>query len=590
MVNFIENNAYRILGLDINANQKDILKRYKEIINRLKIDDYPEYDLDIKLSNKIRNESSVSDALKRLQSQKTGIREYFFWFQINDKIDEKALKYIQDGDSKEAIQLWENSSKSESAGSYFYKKNLALLYCLLLFEKSNHIYLKESLSLWHEILSSEKFWAFFIKKYTSNNEEIINQDLIQEFKNNVAMQISDVYTELHKKYKDNKYVKDFQEVFGTHGEKTEKNVLQPIYENIYESLDKLKKIDINDDGKFDEKDIKSIDDIVRKIRQDLKELEAMGSYENDQSRVVRDRVAETIRELSVSIHNHTSFLRESSDLLKIAIKISGTESLKEKFEVDHKQIKKNEKGMLTVDMSGWFSDKKLIFYPTFLEYKDKKILYRDIEGVSYIATAGDWGTTYKFKLNTQDDEIELSPGEESWNQLIGISKQVIEPLIIQKIIQQIFEKNHTYMIGDVKFNKRGYSRDKFWGGTEEVLWKGEMFIPQYSAGQVVLFKEEEDGDAAQFSKISMDEKNSVILPELITACAQYSHIYGKMKGVKKNNQDKGDTNSEDGEDSKKSGKYYTWDCEHCGKEFKTEEEAVKHEKNCKKGKGWLFSG
>jgi hypothetical protein len=47
MSNLIVNNAYRILGLDGSANQKDVLKRSKEIINRLKIDDYPEYTLDI---------------------------------------------------------------------------------------------------------------------------------------------------------------------------------------------------------------------------------------------------------------------------------------------------------------------------------------------------------------------------------------------------------------------------------------------------------------------------------------------------------------------------------------------------------------
>ena len=37
MAHAIENNAYRILGLDTTADQKEIMKRYKEIVNRLKI-------------------------------------------------------------------------------------------------------------------------------------------------------------------------------------------------------------------------------------------------------------------------------------------------------------------------------------------------------------------------------------------------------------------------------------------------------------------------------------------------------------------------------------------------------------------------
>ena len=82
MSNSIEHNAYRIFGLDVSANQKDILKRYKEISNRLKIDDFPNYDLDLGLPNKYRNEDSVNDALKRLQNPRNNLKEYFFWFSI----------------------------------------------------------------------------------------------------------------------------------------------------------------------------------------------------------------------------------------------------------------------------------------------------------------------------------------------------------------------------------------------------------------------------------------------------------------------------------------------------------------------------
>ena len=43
----LKNNAYHILGLDTSASEKELLKRSKEIINRIKIDDTPEYDLDL---------------------------------------------------------------------------------------------------------------------------------------------------------------------------------------------------------------------------------------------------------------------------------------------------------------------------------------------------------------------------------------------------------------------------------------------------------------------------------------------------------------------------------------------------------------
>ncbi|MEI6731996.1 MAG: hypothetical protein WCK90_04945 [archaeon] len=530
MTNAIENNAYRILGLDISASQKDILKRYKEIINRLKIDDHPEYTLDINLAEKYRNETTVTDALKKLQNQKSNLKEYFFWFQINDKIDEKALEFLKKEEPEKAIQTWKSASKSENSTSYVYKKNLLVLYGLLLSEKNNLLYLKESLSLWYELINSDKFWNGFVKKYSLNNEQTVSSTIISEFKSNIRKYLSDVYTDLHKQHKHNNYVKDFQEIFGTHGERTEKNVLQPIYKSIYESIEELSKIEINEE--IEEKDISNVDKIIGSIQEDLKKLEEMGSYKTDQSKVVRDHVSEAIREKSISLYNHSTFLEESSKLLKIALKIVGTESLKNKLEEDTKIIKKNEKNMISVEIPGFFSNKKVTFHNSFVEYKDKKIFYKDIEWVSYIATSHSvngipTGTTYKFRLTSENDEIALSPGdEELWTKLINLSKTLIEPVLVNKIVKNIFEKSHTYDIGGVIFSKTGYHRDKFFGGKDEVLWKGTVYIPKYHAGNVILFKDEE-GQGASFKQIPMSEGNSVIIPELVGACVQYYYSYVK---------------------------------------------------------------
>ena len=268
MPNIIENNAYRILGLDISSSQKDILKRYKEIINRLKIDDHPNYDVDIKLPKGYRNESTVSDALKRLQSLKSNLKENFFWFQISDNIDEKALKYLQDKKIPDAIQIWKKASTNNSA-SYFYKKNLALLYCLLLLEDNNSAYLKDSLSLWYEIINSEKFWDLFLKKYKDNNEQTVSSEILLGFKNNAVKYLSDIYTDLYKVHKDNSYIKDFQKIFGTHGERTEKWLLQPIYQLLYENIEKLQNIKITEDKEVSEKDLININKIVDSIKIEL---------------------------------------------------------------------------------------------------------------------------------------------------------------------------------------------------------------------------------------------------------------------------------------------------------------------------------
>src|ERR1035441_3937481 len=105
----LKNNAYHILGLDTSASEKDILKRSKEIVNRLKADDVPIFDLDIGLFKDFRTEDAVKDALQQLQAPKKRIKDYFFWFQISDSIDEQVLGLFKLKDYLNAIRAWENA-------------------------------------------------------------------------------------------------------------------------------------------------------------------------------------------------------------------------------------------------------------------------------------------------------------------------------------------------------------------------------------------------------------------------------------------------------------------------------------------------
>jgi len=589
MVNVIENNAYRILGLDVIASQKDILRRYKDIINRLKIEDIPEYELDYKLSEKMRTETEVDKALKKLQSYKINIIEFFFWFHISDKIDEKAFKQIKDNEIPKAIQIWEKSSETQNSRAYLYKKNLAILYCLALLENDKPTYVKKSLELWKEIIESDKFWFAFLKIYSMNNDLITNSNNIDGFKKDVPGLISDVYTDISKRYKKPQYVKDFQKMFNTYGKETEKKVLTPAIESMYIELEKLRKFKLDDNKDDDENEVcdicgqsdsgflsilglrsfwlcdngavlcdkckdiskkscKKIDDldmhekkwrkmmkgayeIIRLIERKIDNLYKIGLYDNSQSKIVRDRVAEVIRLLAVSLYNKSFLHEDSIKLIKIALKICGTESMKKKLESDIQAIKKikkdDKKNSSTLNLSNGDTIK---FTGNYLEYNNKKIIYDDIEQVSYMATSHSvygikTSTSCEFSLASTNDGFSLSFDEDKWQNLIGISKQLIEPIIIRKIVEKIFKKKIKYAIGEVTLDKDGYSVDKSFRGTDKVKWSDKIFIPQYVQGQVILFKEEKQDNGKQFAAIKMDEPNAVVLPELIMACVDTYYLY-----------------------------------------------------------------
>jgi hypothetical protein len=570
MSNLIQHNAYRILGLDNSANNREILKRSKEIVNRLKIDDHPEYDLDIKLSNKLRTITSVNDALKQLQSLNESIKEYFFWFQISDAIDEKALNQLKENNIEKAINIWIDGSKRNNSISFFYKKNLAVLYCILLFDKHNNTYLKESISLWYEIINSDKFWSSFSKKYNVYNEQTANSKNIIHLKNNIEGYISDIFTELHQLHDNNKYIKDFQQKFKTHGKQTKKKILNPIYESIYADITILEKIahfttkrgneednqeeeeledkcdncgstdakkywDYDDQSVLCDKCDKEIGDewesgflrienTIKHIKKYLEKLNKKGLANSSESKIIKDRVAKAIREVSVSLFNTHLEHSEPIKLIEIAQSLCGTQICKDNLSKDLEKLKENKKFDETefheVEIPRTFSKDKCTFRPNHIEYKDTKLKYKDIMSVSYHGTGE--GNFY-FYLSTNDDYINISINtiftnqdyrEEIWLQLISITQQLIEPILVDKLIKQIFEKNMTIKIGDIEFNNEGFSTPKFFGGKNEVLWTDQIYLPVMKEGNIHVFKEKKDS-YTHFKQIPMEVKNAVLIPPLI---------------------------------------------------------------------------
>ncbi len=530
MTNLIQNNSYRILGLDITAKQKDILRRYKEIINRLKIDDNPVYELDINMQDNFRTEERVKDALKSLQSQKENIREYFFWFQIANTNDQKILDPISNGKFIEAIKILKELAKVENVNSLFYKKNLAVLYCVLLEKDEDEKYLDGSLSLWKEIVNSDKFWDAFSKNYTTQNEQIISQENIVAFRGNVTQELSDVYTDLGQNHKDSSYIKKFQEAFGVLGKSTEKNVLQPTYRAINDKIVELKNIEIKQDDEEIYVKITLIRSNIDEIQTLLGKLKKSGLYDQPETKVVRDHVAEAIRSKVIEIHNQAGLYKEAEKFIKIATDIAGTESYKGELEKDEGKIEKSiemdNKSVVSVVKKGIFSTKSAEFKPRYVDYEGKRIYYNDVNWITYNSIKSNYSTTYYFTISAGETSISLSFSNlQEWRNVIGLSAQLIIPVIIRRYTNLIFEKNGSVTIGELTFDKKGFSRQKFFGGTDSVEWKENIYIPVFASGNIYLYKERE-GKPKVFSTLTMTTPNAVILPELLKECVNRAFAFG----------------------------------------------------------------
>ncbi|MBP7805181.1 MAG: hypothetical protein KA052_03125 [Candidatus Pacebacteria bacterium] len=536
----LKNNAYHILGLDTSASEKELLKRSKEIINRIKIDDTPEYDLDLGMFEDFRTEDSVKEALQKLQAPKKRIREYFFWFQISDNVDEQALGLLKHKDYLNAIRTWQNAADGDGAKSYFYRKNLAILYCMVLSVENDKQYLQDSLTIWKSILDSDKFWSAFSKAYKLHDEQTASDEVISEFKKHVASYLSDIYTELHELHNDNDYIQQFQSVFSAKGEQVEKKILNPVYQTIHGAVEKLEKLKVSEDGKLDKEESDGIRNAVGVIQAEMNKLIDLGLYDDSQTKIMRDRAANALRAIVLDLHNNLSELDKSAKLLEVAISIVGTDSLKNKLSAELEQISKNvtddAENSLAIEVPGTFGGGTVLFKNSYLEYNNKRIFYKDATAVSYHAMNQSINfipisQSFSFMVASEKEKISFSFGttlhigkkakQDVWGKLIGLSGGLIEPHIVKRYVDQIFDRGEPIKIGNVEFSKEGYSktRTKLFGGkeTETVLWTDTIYIPKFDSGQVVLWKDK-GGSGVLFEQIAMSVDNAVVLPELVQAC------------------------------------------------------------------------
>jgi len=540
MSSTLKNNAYHILGLDTSASEKDILKRSKEVINRLKADDSPNYDLDIGVFEDFRTEDTVKDALQRLQAPKKRIKEYFFWLQIADGIDEQVLGLFKLKDYLNAIRTWENASEGQSTKALFYKKNLAILYCLVLSAEDNKAYLHSSLVAWKELMDSDKFWASFAKVYKLHDEQTASEDIISDLKKHAVEYLADIYTELHHIHKNSDYVNEFQKIFSVKGARIEKSVLGPAYQAINKAVEGLEKMEVSKDGKLDKEESETIKQLVASIQQELNKLIDLGLYEDSQTKIMRDRSANALRSIVLDLHNNLDEFDKSHGLLEIAFQIAGTESLKNKLNGELEQIqnriKDDAENSLAIEVPGTFGGGVVLFKNSYLEYNNKRIFYKDATAVSYHAMNQSFNfipisQSFSFMVASEKEKISFSFGttlhigkkakQDVWSKLIGLSGGLIEPHIVKKYVDQIFDRGESIKIGNVEFSKEGYSktRTKLFGGkeTETVLWTDTIYIPKFDSGQVVLWKDK-GGQGVLFEQIAMSTDNAVILPELVQSC------------------------------------------------------------------------
>ena len=108
MINVVENNPYRILGVYANSPKRDILANEGKIKAFLKVGKAVSFPLDLNglLPNASRTETSVVQAKSYLSLPQDQLKYAMFWFLNITPIDKIAFNHLFAGNMDEAVELW----------------------------------------------------------------------------------------------------------------------------------------------------------------------------------------------------------------------------------------------------------------------------------------------------------------------------------------------------------------------------------------------------------------------------------------------------------------------------------------------------
>jgi hypothetical protein len=193
-------------------------------------------------------------------------------------------------------------------------------------------------------------------------------------------------------------------------------------------------------------------------------------------------------------------------------------------------ISEQEGNTLAIEVPKMFGEQTIVFTSDCVTDGERKIFYGDATELSYSALMHSTNfipdsQTYKFMVASANQKIRVGMGttlyignakrKDVWQKLVAIALNVIQPKIIENLLRRIFIKGEAVRIDDIEFTRDGYSRGKFFGGREQILWTDSVFVPTLHAGNVIIWGKKNN---ERFCVISMTTPNAVVLPELVKAC------------------------------------------------------------------------
>ena len=397
-----DNNAFRILGIECNADRKTVRDVQQSSKVRAKLGGPINISDPLGFLNTIsRDENSIRNAVTQIETPRTRISERLFWFvNINQK-DGEALEKLKDRQYNEAVKIW-NTSDDLSASI-----NLAILYHAFYITKDIEAVKTEKwtrvFERWQNLINEEKYWTFLEAiEQQSGFEPLATHDDFNTLKTDIGKLLLKPNLDCIKKARDT----NLDDIVQRHIElirasnfpvrtitEIEYELFSPLEGKISEELEEIEKSvlanknsSLSKTGKKVELD-RLLDSFKTKIKQKINRFLKFVGSDSDFSKNIREKTATCLREISISYHNDADAFEISLTVLVEASKYAEGTSLSAKFNEDYSTISQHVKEAQEFEKFAEYREKignsELWISKTQISFKNQTYQIQDITGIRY---------------------------------------------------------------------------------------------------------------------------------------------------------------------------------------------------------------
>lgn len=332
---------FTLLGLNINATQKEIVRRGNDISKLKSIESEIKFPRDIFELTPYREENVMKNTVRIATDSELKIPFMFFSLGENHLDSQlKGIKTLESLINDTFVYALKNQSVSQLKNGLI----LAGYYAIL---KKDAEILRPITEDWKSVIESAKFWQDFLEKYTSSLIYDQNLDAFKKFKTNIKNFLATYYYQLYEAIEDPEVLKIFYEDFEFYPQEFFDKVIIPELSNLSVAIDAFD----NDDLFFSNKQItsaaeKRIETFLSSI-QKIQKLIADYSIETNSDVIrVMEKAVTKLRSIAIDVLNNSErgnrTFKYGEGILQQALNLAQSDVMINRIKKDFKDIEEQK--------------------------------------------------------------------------------------------------------------------------------------------------------------------------------------------------------------------------------------------------------